>query len=82
MTEAGTTERTAEFERGFVALRALLCRRGEPLVAPLVAPTAATRELAARLGQGRSRTRAARLAAELARLAYAIESRRLGASNR
>jgi hypothetical protein len=65
------------FDRAFVALRYLLDRRGDELLEPLIAPAPAAVELARRLSATERTARAQVLASDLARVAAALESRRL-----
>jgi hypothetical protein len=70
-------EERERYERAFVALSyALGCRNAE-LSAPLSVPSPAARDLAEKLCHPQRSIRAAVLAAELARVAHALESRRI-----
>lgn len=65
------------FERAFVALSYSLARRGDELLAPLPAPGAEARSLVTALGAPERQSRAVVLARELARVAQAIDARRV-----
>jgi len=66
------------FDRAFVAFSYLLDRRGNELVEPLTDPAVGAVELVQRLSTGERPARAHVLAAELGRVASALERRRLG----
>ena len=74
--EQGVSERDL-YERAFVALSYALGCRGAELGAALPAPSLAARELAEKLRHPQRSIRAAVLAAELGRVAYALDSRRV-----
>jgi hypothetical protein len=65
------------FQRAFVAFGYLLDRRGSELVEPLADPAPAALDLVQRLSAGERPERARVLAAELGRVASALEQRRL-----
>ena len=65
-----------KFERAFVAISYVLGRRGHELGQPLGAISLAIRELIGGLSVAKQQTRAAVLAAEVGRIAQALESRR------
>jgi hypothetical protein len=63
------------FARAYVAMGYLLDRRGDALLEGLVSVPPAARELARRLGHPDRQARAQVLAAELARIAAALDAR-------
>lgn len=66
-----------DFERAFVAVGYLLDRRGDDLTRGLGGGGETARKLAAALGHPERQTRAVVLAREVARVAQALEARRL-----
>jgi hypothetical protein len=76
MTGSGSQDRE-KYERAFIAVSYLLGRRGPELGEPLSYPCPATRSLVAALGRPDRQVRAHVLAAELARVAHALQNRRL-----
>ncbi|MBK8997080.1 MAG: hypothetical protein IPM35_15210 [Myxococcales bacterium] len=66
-----------DFERAFVAVSYFLDQRGEALTAPLGGGGEAARRLALALGHPERNARAVVLAREIARVAQALEARRL-----
>ncbi|MCK6531906.1 MAG: hypothetical protein L6Q84_02950 [Polyangiaceae bacterium] len=68
---------TEDFERAFVATSYLLDRRGEDLTRALGGGAAPARRLAAALGHPERSARAVVLAREVARIAQALDARRL-----
>jgi hypothetical protein len=67
----------AAFEKAFVAIGHLLGRRDEELVQGLARPGAAARDVQGALAAKAREARAMVLARELARIAAALEARRL-----
>lgn len=68
---------TEDFERAFVATSYLLDRRGEDLTRALSGGAKPARRLAAALGHPERSARAVVLAREVARIAQALDARRL-----
>lgn len=66
-----------DFERAFVAVSYLVDRRGEELTRPLGEGAASARKLAAALAHPERSARAVVLAREVARIAQALDARRL-----
>lgn len=66
-----------DFERAFIAVSYLLDRRGDALAQPLGGGGEVARRLVASLGQPERSARAVVLAREVARVAQALEARRL-----
>jgi hypothetical protein len=72
------TDDRDSFERAFVAISYALDRRGDDLLAPLAEPGVTCRKLATALAHPERSARAVVLAREIARVAQALEARRIG----
>ena len=77
MTEEQGIEGRSQYERSFVAFSYALGVRGAELGAPLVVPGSVARDLVEKLCHPQRSIRAAVLAAELARVVHALDTRRL-----
>ena len=71
------TEDFDSFARAFVAVSYALGRRGDDLVAPLTEPGPTCQKLVTALAHPERNARAIVLAREIARIAQALEARRL-----
>ncbi len=77
MTLEQRVDERHRYERAFVAFSYALGCRGPELTAPLPAPSLVARDLMEKLCHPQRSIRAAVLAAELGRVAHALDSRRL-----
>jgi hypothetical protein len=78
VVKTGNLEDREKYERAFVAVSYLLGRRGDQLQRALPHLCPSARSLVGALGRAKREVRAQVLAAELARIAHALQNRRLG----